>query len=226
MFEIRLQIKGITPILQPCCFRLSLELVSLFVNTTLVDLEGGDFLTATKTDLLLLLSWRWNSAAHFGYRGWTLQWLAINQVVGALRSVQASSISPLEGRGETLPWGQPRNSTFLDELSIWLAFVKTNLTRSSWSLPMFYNPCEISPSAAAGAMVSKSHPNWYLQGFCNLSCKTTMPFLSSVKNQSLKALLEVTVPVKAAQPVLQQKVLPESNDVRKGLQYYNFPLHT
>lgn len=53
-----------------------------------------------------------------------------------------------------------------------------------------------------------------------------MPFLSSVKNQSLKALLEVTVPVKAAQPVLQQKVLPESNDVRKGLQYYNFPLHT
>lgn len=56
MFEIRLQIKGITPILQPCCFRLSLELVSLFVNTTLVDLEGGDFLTATKTDLLLLLS--------------------------------------------------------------------------------------------------------------------------------------------------------------------------
>lgn len=53
-----------------------------------------------------------------------------------------------------------------------------------------------------------------------------MPFLSSVKNQSLKALLGETVPVKAAQPVLHQKVLPDSNDARKGLQYYKLTLHT
>lgn len=43
----------------------------------------------------------------------------------------------------------------------------------------------------------------------------------------VRALLGATVPVKAAQPVLPwKKKFPDSDDFRKGLQYYRFTLYT